>query len=106
MEARLTHRQIAERTGVTKGQVDRQVLLLTYDQGLKERTRKAPQASPPDPAPCVWAGVRREAKALYENGDGDHDEMAVLLNSTRTQPQTQLRRLFRGTATESTAAQA
>jgi predicted transcriptional regulator len=94
-EEGLTHRQIAERMGVTKGQVDRQVLLLIYDQRLKERTRKAPEASATDPAPREWADVRREAKALYEEGELDHDEMAERLNLTRAQLQTQLRRLFK-----------
>jgi hypothetical protein len=75
--------------------VDRQVLLLIYDQRLKERTRRAPEASATDSAPREWADVRREAKALNEEADLGRDEMAERLNLTRTQLQTQLRRLFK-----------
>jgi DNA-binding MarR family transcriptional regulator len=90
---KVTHQQIAERMGVTKGQVERQVSLLIYEDRLQERTRRPPGAD--DAAPREWADVRRELQQLYDGNELDHAQMAQRLNITRTQLHSQLHRLFR-----------
>jgi hypothetical protein len=92
-DAGLTHREIAERLKVTKGQVDRQVALLLRDSRLEPRSR---MVAPRDRngMPRSWDTVRSQLKELYVAG-GLHRAMAHELNLTRIQLHTQLQHLFR-----------
>ncbi len=91
-KTRLTQREIAERLGVTKGQLDKQVALLLHAGRLTPRSGTVPCDR--NGSPRSWATVRSELTELYIAGE-DHRAMAHQLNLTRIQLHTQLTRLFR-----------
>jgi hypothetical protein len=89
----LTHREIAERLGVTRGQVDRQVAHLVLDGHLEPRAGMVASRAQ-NGVPRSWAIVRSQLEELYVAGE-NHWAMAHQLSLTRIQVHTQLHRLFR-----------
>lgn len=88
----LTHHEIADRLGVTNGQVDRQVESLLLEGRVESRSITAPRSR--SGSLRSWTTLRNEVRMLYEAGVS-HPAMAYQLNITRIQLQSQLRRLFR-----------
>jgi len=87
-KAGLTHSEIAERLGVTKGQVDRQVAHLVLNGRLQPRVGIVASGAQ-NGVPRSWVTVRSQLKELYEAGEA-HRAMALRLSLTEIQVHTQL----------------